>query len=269
MNTPTISVQLYSIHQALADDLDGSLAKLAEIGLTTVEAFDFVTDVDRLKAAFERHGLSAPTAHAIMIEEDADTPDGLLTVPPLDEVFAAATTLGAHTVIDPFVPPSRWATRADVERNADRLNAVAVKASEHGLTVGYHNHEHELTTLIDGTPALEVFAGLLDPTVRLEVDLYWATASGVDPLALIERLGERVLAVHVKDGPMRPGITAADMPTDQTAAGRGDVPLTAMLAAATSAEYAILEFDQYDGDVFAGIEEGFGFLTTTLGSATA
>ena len=90
---PEISVQLYSIHAALDEDLDGSLSKLADIGLRTVEAFDFVRRADDLKEAFDRYGLSSPTAHAILIEnEGATTPDGLLTVPPAEETFAAAQT---------------------------------------------------------------------------------------------------------------------------------------------------------------------------------
>lgn len=92
MPTPEISVQLYSIHAALDADLDGSLGTLADIGLRTVEAFDFVRRPDALKASFEKYGLSSPTAHAILIEEDVATPDGLLTVPPAEETFAAAQT---------------------------------------------------------------------------------------------------------------------------------------------------------------------------------
>ncbi len=206
MPTPEISVQLYSIHAALDADLDGSLGKIADIGLRTVEAFDFVRRADALKASFDKYGLSAPTAHAILIEDEGvATPDGLLTVPPAEETFAAANLLGVKTVIDPFVAPDRWATLEDVQRNADRLNARAKQAAEFGLKVGYHNHDHEFTTTIDGRPVLEVFADLLDPSVQLEIDLYWATAGGQDPVELLRRLGDRVVAVHVKDGPMRPG----------------------------------------------------------------
>ena len=264
MTTPQISVQLYSIHAELDADLDGSLAKLAETGLTTVEAFDFVRRADALKASFDRYGLSSPTAHAVLVENDAKTPDGLLTRPPTEEVFAAAQTLGVQVVIDPHVPVARWQTMADVQRNADRLNTAAAQAAELGLKVGYHNHDHELATTIDGTPVLEIFAGLLDPSVLLEVDLYWATAGGVDPVGLLQRLGDRVVAVHVKDGPMRPGITSRDMPKDQQPAGRGDVPLAAALAAAPSVEYAVVEFDHYEGDVFAAIAESHAWLSKTL-----
>ena len=265
MTTPEISVQLYSIHEALDADLDGSLGKLAEIGLTTVEAFDFVRRADALKTSFDRYGLSSPTAHAVLVEKEANTPDGLLTRPPAEEVFAAAQTLGVEIVIDPHVPMERWQTLADVQSTADRLNEAAAQAAGLGLKVGYHNHDHELAARIDGTPALEVFAGLLDPAVLLEVDLYWATAGGVDPVGLLQRLGDRVVAVHVKDGPMRPGITSRQLPTDQQPAGHGDVPLAAALEAAKSIDYAVIEFDHYEGDVFAGIAESYAYLRETLG----
>lgn len=265
MSNAEISVQLYSIHPELDADLDGSLGKLAEIGLKTVEAFDFVRRADELKESFAKHGLSAPTAHAILIEEEGvATPDGLLTVPPAEETFAAAQKLGVKVVIDPFVAPDRWATLEDVQRNAQRLNARAAQAKEFGLKVGYHNHDHEFTSKIDGRPALEVFADLLDPEVMLEVDLYWATAGGMDLVPLLERLGDRVVAVHVKDGPMREGISARELPTDQQPAGKGDVPLAAVLNAFPSLPYAVIEFDHYEGDTFAGIAESFAFLKNTL-----
>jgi len=264
VSAPDISVQLYSIHQALDQDLDSSLARLADIGLRTVEAFDFVRRADALKESFDRHGLSSPTAHAILIEEEVKTPDGLLSVPPVEETFAAAAKLGVSVVIDPFVPPDRWTSLADIQRTADRLNTRASQAADHGLRVGYHNHDHELSAQIDKRSALEAFADLLDPSVLLEVDLYWAAAGGVDPVGLVQRLGERVHAVHVKDGPMRPGITARQLPTDQLPAGRGDVPLAAVLSEAPGISYAVIEFDHYEGDIFSGIAESYRFLTSTL-----
>ena len=268
MSTPEISVQLYSIHKALDQDLDVSLARLADIGLRTVEAFNFVNRADALKESFDRHGLSSPTGHAILIEErGVETPDRLLSVPPVEETFAAANKLGVDVVIDPFVAPQRWTSLTDVQRSADRLNTVAQQAADHGLRVGYHNHDHELTSQIEDRSALEVFADLLDPSVLLEVDLYWAAAGGADVVGLVQRLGDRVYAVHAKDGPMRPGISARELPTDQVPAGRGDVPLAAVLSEAQNLSYAVIEFDHYEGDIFEGIAESYRFLTSTLASS--
>jgi sugar phosphate isomerase/epimerase len=264
MTTPQISVQLYSVYGPSEADLDGTLGKLADIGFRNVEAFDFVRRVDALKAAFDKYGLVSPTAHAILVEEGAATPDGLLTTPPADEVFAAAKALGVDVVIDPYVPPARWADLESVTNSARRLNEAAAKAAEYGLRVGYHNHDHEFTSMIDGKTAYEVFVGLLDPAVVLELDLYWATAGGQDAPALLERLGDRVIAVHVKDGPMRPGITAANLPDDQVPAGQGDVPLAACLGAGSGVKYAVVEFDKYAGDIFEAIAESYSFLSKTL-----
>ena len=63
---------------------------------------------------------------------------------------------------------------------------------------------------------------------------------------------------------MRPGISARELPTDQQPAGQGDVPLAAVLAADTAIEYAVIEFDHYEGDIFEGIAESYRFLSSTL-----
>lgn len=265
MAAPEVSVQLYSVNQALDADLDGTLGKLSEIGFRNVEAFDFVRRVDDLQASLARHGLTAPTAHAILIEDDVETPDGLLTVPPPEEVFAAAVELGVEVVIDPFLGPERWADADSVKRGAQTLNERAELASTYGLRVGYHNHDHELSNRFDGTTALEVFASELRPEVVLEVDLYWVTAGGEDAAGLLERLGDRVHAVHVKDGPLRgKQVSARNLPTDQSPAGQGDVPLGAALRAATKVRYAVVEFDHYEGDIFAGIAESYAHLNELL-----
>jgi sugar phosphate isomerase/epimerase len=162
------------------------------------------------------------------------------------------------------VAPDRWTTLEDVQRSADRLNARAELAARAGLKVGYHNHDHELRAQIDGRSALETFADLLDPSVLLELDLYWAAAAGADTVALLQRLGDRVVAVHAKDGLIRPGITAAELPTDQRPAGQGDVPLAAVLAADSGVEYAVIEFDHFEGDIFDGIAQSYAWLSSTL-----
>ena len=268
--TPTISLQLYTVNAALEPDLDGGLARLAAIGLDTVEAFDFVGRAPELKAAFDRHGISAKTGHAFLVSEQIPLPDGtVMTAPTHAEVFAAATTLGLEIVIDPFVAPDEWTTREGVERIAERLNAAAAEAAEHGLLVGYHNHDHELRPQIDGVPALEHLAGLLDDRVVLEVDLYWATAAGVDAPALLERLGDRVVAVHVKDGPMRGDVSTANVPTDQTPAGQGDVPLAAALAAVEHLRYAVIEFDGQQGDVFEAVAASHAWLSAQFEAVSA
>jgi sugar phosphate isomerase/epimerase len=260
MTTPAISIQLWTVRDQLEADLDGTLSKLSAIGFTNVEAFGFVTRADLLAAAFARHGISSPTAHASLASGTENPFDPSIPGPTLDEVFAAAKTLGVTTVIDPFVAPDRWQTIEEITKTAEALNAAAAVGATHGIRVGYHNHSQEFLNKIDGRFALEVFAELLDPSVVLELDLYWASAGGADVVDVLSRIGDKVAALHVKDGTLEPLPSLGAVPTDQVPAGEGVVALTASLDAVPNLEYAIIEFDAYPADIWAGVTAGYQFL---------
>jgi tRNA nucleotidyltransferase (CCA-adding enzyme) len=236
-----LSVQLYTVRVSLPEDVDGTLARLAEIGFRRVEPFDLLTFRDRLRDGLPRHGLTAPTAHVGLLGED------------LDDVLDAATDLGIGTLIQPWVEPARWQTEAGVRSIADALNAVATRVADRGFRVGYHNHHFELEARIAGRHALEAFAEMLDPAVVLEVDTYWAHAGGADVPALLRRLGERVVALHVKDG------DGSLDPTTQVAVGAGTLPIRAIVAAAPWA-LCVVELDDTVGDMFDAIRDSRAFL---------
>ena len=235
-----LSVQLYSVRDAFAADPAATLSRLAEIGFSQVEPYGVVENLAVLRGLPE-FGLSAPTAHARLIGADQKA------------VFAAAAECGIGVVIDPMVKSEQWQEPAAIAATAAALNDAAKVAAEHGVTVGYHNHWWELESRIGGRSALEVFAEHLDPALVLEVDTYWATAGGADAPALLRGLGDRVRAIHVKDGGL-----ATDA-SGQVPAGQGRVPVADVLAAAPGA-LRVVEFDRYDGDIFEGLAASLAFL---------
>ncbi len=200
MTLPEASVQLYSLRDAFAADPQGSLDKLAAIGYRNVEAFDFVGRPAEIRAALDASGLASPTGHAPLLTDELWTPDGSIPTPAPEVVFEAAATIGMTTVIDPFVAPERWLTEEGVADIAERLNALVETAAGFGLSVGYHNHAQEFIASWDDVSAYERFVSLADPRVQLELDLFWALTGGQDVPALVARLGDRLTAVHVKDG---------------------------------------------------------------------
>ena len=204
---------------------------------------------EQLTAALAENGLSAPTSHQTLVDVE------------LNHVLDVAAALGVGTVIHPFTPPADWTTRSDVQRVAEVLNSAAEKAAGYGIRIGYHNHDWELRLELDGQTSLELLVGLVDPAVVLEVDTYWAAVGGQDVPALLGRLGDRVVALHLKDGPLT-GVTA-----DQLPLGSGELPAEEILAATTALEVPVLEFDQYAGDIFDGIATGYEYATSTLGFA--
>jgi sugar phosphate isomerase/epimerase len=222
-----LSVQLYSVRDAAAADLEGSLERLAAIGLTNVEPYD-LSDPRRLRAALDAAGLDAPSAHS-RLDEDADA------------VLEAAATVGVRTVIHPMCEAERW----EDEAFAETIAAAVTRAEGYGIQVGYHNHWWE------SGDSLERFAERSGAI--LELDAYWAAVGGEDVPALLARLGERVRLLHLKDGPLN------RENEQQLPLGQGALPVREIVAAATAAELGVLEFDAYAGDLFEGIAAGFEY----------
>lgn len=241
---PDVSVQLYSIRDEVAADLPAALARLADIGLRCVEPFDLTGDAHGLRDALDASGLTAPSAHALL-GDGAD----------LDRIFDAAATVGVHTVIHPFTPPEQWTSMDGVNAVAEDIAKALGRAAGYGLRIGYHNHHWELAGMLDGRTRLERFADQVGPDVVLELDTYWAAVGGQDVPSLLARLGDQVRLLHLKDGPINTD-TAAQLPL-----GSGAMPVPDILTAATAAEVAVLEFDDYAGDRFEGIATGYGYLT--------
>ncbi|WIB31892.1 sugar phosphate isomerase/epimerase [Curtobacterium sp. MCSS17_005] len=242
--TQPLSVQLYTVRDALSADLPGTLQRIADIGYTNVEAFGFVDNADELAAALRDAGLAAPSGHARLL--DAGEQD-------LERIFHASTTLGFGTLIDPHIDESRWTTREDVEAIARELSALAPRAADHGLLLGYHNHAFEFSNRIDGVSAYEVFADALSDDVVLELDTYWVQVGGDDPVAVIGKYGEKVQFLHVKDG------DGSHDDKQQVAVGNGIMPIREIIAAAPDALH-VVELDDHEGDVFQAVADSYTFL---------
>lgn len=247
--TPPLSLQLYTVRDALEQDYDATMARIAAIGFRSVEPFNFVATAPQLAAALAANELTAPSTHFNFLGADAD----------LDEVFAAAKTVGIPTVIEPYVAPERWASADDIIATAEALNAAAVVAATYGVRIGYHNHAFEFANEfeVDGTllTGYELLAANLDPAVILELDTYWAAAGGQDVPALLARLGDRVRFIHIKDGPIE------DDPKTQVAVGAGRMPIWDVIDAAKSLEYGVVELDDTEGDMFTAVEDSYAYLT--------
>lgn len=239
-----ISVQLYSVRDRLAEDLEGTLERLAALGFTNVEPYGaFVADSDGYVAALASTGLSAPSAHA-----------GVLDLADPSPAFEAAAAIGVKTIIDPAHRTEDWESIDGIARIAEQINGAAATAREYGLTLGYHNHWWELEARPNGTPALELLAPRLDPQVVLEVDTYWVEVGGADVVGLLGRLGDRVRLLHVKDGD-KSRDTKAQLP-----AGEGAMDIPAVLGAAPDA-MRVLEFDDYAGDTMDGLAASLAYVT--------
>ena len=236
-----VALQLYTVRQELAADRPGVLRRLAGFGYRTVEASDVLSGPEALRSELDAAGLGVCSVHTRPFGEQAEA------------AFRGARVVGADTVIVPFIPPERFADADGVRAVAGELNEAARRAAGHGLRLGYHNHDHELSTLVGGRPALEVLAGQLDDDVILEVDTYWAAVGGQPVPELLGRLGPRVRYLHVKDGP----VTRDD---PMTAVGAGKMPVADILAASPSVEWNVVELDACATDMMEAVADSLTWL---------
>lgn len=245
LNTPP-ALQLYTLREHLTGGsrLD-ILRSVKSFGYGAVEPYDVRTDPGGQRADLDEAGLRVCSVHARATGADAE------------EVFKGAKTLGADTVIVPMSGPEEFASAGAVTEFARELNEAAARAKDHGLRLGYHNHWFELEASIQGVTGLEVLAGALDEEIVLEVDTYWAAVGLQDPEqvpGLLERLGERVRYLHVKDGPV---IDSSDL---MTAVGGGRMPVADILAAAKAAEWHVVELDRCATDMLTAVRESVEWL---------
>jgi sugar phosphate isomerase/epimerase len=243
MATPPLSIQLYTLRDQIAADRDGTLARLAEIGYRSVEAYDPTADPAGFRKVTDALGISVTSTHAYaLFSKDAG------------EVFDAVAAIGTDLAIIPGgIAHEEFTTLEGLQRTADLLGGFAAKAAERGIRIGYHNHWWEIEPRFEGRTALEVLSTLLAPEVFLEVDTYWAQVGGADAAELLRTLGDRVLALHVKDGP-----GGKDEP--HVAVGKGVIDVPSILAAAPHAE-RIVELDSCATDIFEAVAESHAYLT--------
>ena len=225
-----VGVQLYTVRNDLARDFEGTLARVAEIGYREVEFAGYHNrSPSDVRAILTRLGLTAPAAH-IPLEQFRRNIDGAI---------ADAKTVGHEYLVVPWLDPSQRRSIDDYRRLAEELNGFGEKVRAAGLRLGYHNHDFELGAM-GGSVPLDMLFDRTDPNlVVFELDLYWVTRGGADPLTYISRYPGRVHLVHVKDSAGAPEHRQVDV-------GKGTIDFGKILSRREQAgiRHAFVEMDE-------------------------
>jgi sugar phosphate isomerase/epimerase len=184
-----IGIQLYTVRDQMKADFEGTLARVAQIGYKEVE---FAGYFDRspadVRAILERNGLSAPATHLM-----SDNPDGW------KKAVDLAKAVGHDYLVAPWIPEEKRTNLDGWKRVAEEFNRVGQVAKDAGIQFAYHNHDFEFPKM-EGQVPYDLLLQSTDPKlVQLEIDLYWITRGGQDPLAYFARWPGRTPLVHVKD----------------------------------------------------------------------
>lgn len=186
-------LQLYSIRDCMKEDMEKSVAKVAQLGYAAVEPAGFFgRTAEEVKAMLAENGLKLSGTHSSWL----DLRDNF------DETLAYHKALGNTRYV---IPWGDFQTEAKIAEFCDFVNAVQPKLAAEGISLHYHNHCHEFVPNEEG---LIPYDELIKRTnIGLEVDVYWAYRAGKDPLELIQKLSDRISVIHVKDGTMERGLS--------------------------------------------------------------
>ncbi|AWB66658.1 sugar phosphate isomerase/epimerase [Saccharobesus litoralis] len=187
---PKISVQLWSVKDAVKRDFEGTLTQLASMGFQGVEFAGefgrFKQDPQGLKAFLDSLGLQASAAHVGM--------DQLLGSQ-FEKTVNFYQTIGVKTLIDP------WEERVWQAKNrqaaADDLNTLAKKLKPYGMQIGYHNHAQEFADYEEAT-YWDYLARNTTDDVVLQLDVGWVQYAGKDPIEYVKRYPGRTKTTHYK-----------------------------------------------------------------------
>ena len=242
MTTP-IALQLYTLRDQLAQDYEGTLRKVADMGYVGVETANmFGESLTSAAKLFSELGLTVSGAHGALPIGDKK-----------QEVIDTMRALNCKRLILPGQPPEKFKSLDGIKSICDSLNEGAAVAKANGFELGYHNHRFEYEPLENRIP-IDVMLEYLDPNVFLEVDVYWVQTAGQDPVEVIRRIGSRAPLLHIKDGPCQ-------IEAPMTALGEGVVDIPEVVAAgAGSTEWLVVELDHCATDMMEAVRKSYQYL---------
>lgn len=195
---------LYTVRDAMGQDAKGTLAKVSEAGYSNIEAAGYEDG--------KFYGMT-PTEFAGLLEEldlhPISTHQGSVTLDNADSMIADVKAAGFKYFVVPVPPMGMFKfdpeTRTlgmtgTVEDLAKILDTLGEKCHAAGLQLLYHNHDFEFKKNEEGIVPIDYLLEHVNPEyVDFQMDLYWVTKAGADPIAYFEKYPGRFKAWHVKD----------------------------------------------------------------------
>jgi len=251
-----LGVQIYTVRRQLPHDPDRIIGRIAQIGYTEVEGIQ--ADMKRIWPILQKYHLSCPSVH---FDTSLVYGKGRPANYTWDDAIRDAKSWGCEYMVIPYLDESE---RGDFAGFVDALNHAGEKVSEAGLHLCYHSHAFEYGGQPGHRP-IDIFFERSNPKfVNLELDVFWVSVSGNDPVEMIKAHGDRIRLLHLKDKAKGTPVMAGEGVPRQSfkEVGNGVLNWPAILRAAEAAnvQYYFVEQDETSGDPLASLAQSYRFL---------
>ncbi len=259
--THALGAQLYTVRNVLPNEAEQTLRRIADIGYTEVELN--IADLARLAPMLKSDGLKPVSCHL-----DAETitgrSDGKTQPMTLAASIEEAKKHGLSYVVMPYIRP---ADRGDLDffrGLTDKMNRAGEQCRAAGLQFCYHNHAFEFKGELHRR-IVDIFLDKLDrKNVGLEMDAFWVSVAGTDPVEFLKRVKGRVPLLHLKDKKRDFPVQYEEKVAKDTfqEVGHGSLDFPAILRAAKDAgvQHYFVEQDQTPGDPVASLKQSYEYL---------
>lgn len=262
-----IGLQLYTVRDAMKENPATALAKVAEIGFNSVEGATYTgsqlfygMDAKTFAATLKQNGLIIPSAHyrlGIEKTNGADTKGTILHE--WDKAVDDAAEAGIKHMVCAYLSAEERGGIDHYKEMAGQFNTAAERCKKAGIQFCYHNHDFEFEAQ-NGVLPYDILLKETDKDlVKMELDLYWATKAGHDPVELFNANPGRYPLWHVKD---MDNTTAHAF----TEVGNGVIDFKKIFAAAKTAgmQYFFVEQDKCPGSPYDSISQSIAYIKKNL-----
>ena len=251
-----IGLQLYTVRTVLPQKPAETLNAIRAIGYQEIEAT--YADFDKIWPMVRASGLKAVSMHV----------DNTLMAKGADEMSRVVDQLkgwGFQYAVHPYVPQNERGGPDVIKALAGKLNMFGEKCQAAGIQAAYHNHAFESATSGDKT----LFQVLIDNTdqklVGFEIDVFWISVAGNDPVEFIKKLSGRVPLLHCKDKAQgteqRFNESVPKTAFKEVGNGVLDWPAILRAAAAAGVQHYFVEQDQTPGDPLESARQSYNYLS--------
>lgn len=259
-----LGVELYTVRNIIGKDPERVLKAIADIGYTEVEGYNRQQMIDEMPI-IHRYNLRPASCHVEtpLITGNWEHYRNLKQVS-LEEAIESVKNAGIEYFTMAYIMPADRGGPDFFRATADKMNHAAELCHKAGLKFAYHNHAFEFGGK-QGERAIDIFRERLDPKlVSLELDVFWASVAGHDPVEMLHQWKGRVELLHLKDKPKEFPVQYTESVPRETfrEVGNGSIDIEAILKAAPGAgvKHYFVEQDQTAGDPIESLRMSFNNL---------